>query len=507
MLRHILTPETFRKGVQRYLTAHSWNNTIPEDLFAALEEQRIEDNIDSHPVDHFFVAWTTQPGYPVIYVTRENDKFTVTQERFLLKDDEVTEQLKWFVPLTWTTESQAPVGFESTETKDWISPSDTSKELNIETNPGEWIIFNNQETGYYRVNYDPESWKLIIQGLHRDHNVIHPVNRAQLLDDALNLARAGKLEYSLALEVTHYLGLDQDYIPWAAALNAFSFLDRRLTSDDGHQYFKIFVLNLLRGVYDELGFEEKSGDTQVRLLHRVSVLTWACRLGLEDCVNRAVDIFKAYKGDAENNPIPANLRSLVFCTALENGGEEEWNLLWERYQESVITTEQVTILSALGCTRNQSLLAQYLEKSIDGTSGIRKQDASSVFSAVYSNPDGVATAFNFLKDKFLEIANFYGGMNAVSNSITGIAGRLTTEEQVDELEKFIADNREALGSAAESGTNAVEAAKADLSWTSTHKDGIITWLRNQVVPGGNGSGNIAINIIIITATFLVAVCT
>lgn len=69
------------------------------------------------------------------------------QERFLLKDDEVTEQLKWFVPLTWTTESQAPVGFESTETKDWISPSDTSKELNIETNPGEWIIFNNQETG------------------------------------------------------------------------------------------------------------------------------------------------------------------------------------------------------------------------------------------------------------------------------------------------------------------------------------------------------------------------
>jgi aminopeptidase N len=58
------------------------------------------------------------------------------------------------------------------------------------------------------------------------------------------------------------------------------------------------------------------------------------------------------------NRIPANLRSLVFCTALENGGEEEWNFLWERYQESVITTEQVTILSALGCTKNESLLTQ-----------------------------------------------------------------------------------------------------------------------------------------------------
>jgi hypothetical protein len=65
------------------------------------------------------------------------------------------------------------------------------------------------------------------------------VNRAQLLDDALNLARAGKLEYSLALQVTEYLQHDNDYIPWAAALNAFSFLNRRLTDDQGHEDFKV----------------------------------------------------------------------------------------------------------------------------------------------------------------------------------------------------------------------------------------------------------------------------
>jgi aminopeptidase N len=65
------------------------------------------------------------------------------------------------------------------------------------------------------------------------------VNRAQLLDDSLNLARAGKLEYPLALQVTLYLQHDHDYIPWAAALNAFSFLDRRLTNDQGHEDFKV----------------------------------------------------------------------------------------------------------------------------------------------------------------------------------------------------------------------------------------------------------------------------
>lgn len=65
------------------------------------------------------------------------------------------------------------------------------------------------------------------------------MNRAQLLDDALNLARAGKLEYPLALQVTQYLQHDDDYIPWAAALNAFSFLNRRLTNDQGHEDFKV----------------------------------------------------------------------------------------------------------------------------------------------------------------------------------------------------------------------------------------------------------------------------
>jgi hypothetical protein len=64
-----------------------------------------------------------------------------------LKESEESDQLKWFVPLTWTTESKAPAGFESTHPEDWILPNDTTKELNIETNPDEWIIFNNQETG------------------------------------------------------------------------------------------------------------------------------------------------------------------------------------------------------------------------------------------------------------------------------------------------------------------------------------------------------------------------
>jgi hypothetical protein len=63
-----------------------------------------------------------------------------------LKGNEAS-QLKWFVPLTWTRQSEAPAGFESTEPKEWLPPNDAKKELNIELSSDEWIIFNNQETG------------------------------------------------------------------------------------------------------------------------------------------------------------------------------------------------------------------------------------------------------------------------------------------------------------------------------------------------------------------------
>jgi aminopeptidase N len=63
----------------------SWNNTVPQELFDALEQQRIEDEINVPPVQDFFEPWTTQPGYPVINVATTNGTITVTQVIDLFK--------------------------------------------------------------------------------------------------------------------------------------------------------------------------------------------------------------------------------------------------------------------------------------------------------------------------------------------------------------------------------------------------------------------------------------
>lgn len=87
--------------------------------------------------------------------------------------------------------------------------------------------------GYYRVNYDDTLWSEIETALKsEDFGGIHVLNRAQIIDDVLNLARAGVVSYTRALDVASYLANENEYYPWYSALTAMTYLKRRIGNDD-----------------------------------------------------------------------------------------------------------------------------------------------------------------------------------------------------------------------------------------------------------------------------------
>ena len=88
------------------------------------------------------------------------------------------------------------------------------------------------------VNYDKENWRLIAEQLNRDHTKIHVINRAQLLDDAFNLAKSGMLDYETALSLTSYLSKETEYIPWSAALSGLSYVNKMLKRTPAYGDFK-----------------------------------------------------------------------------------------------------------------------------------------------------------------------------------------------------------------------------------------------------------------------------
>lgn len=98
--------------------------------------------------------------------------------------------------------------------------------------------------GYYRVNYDPINWDLISKYLLNPelYKNIAPSNRAQLIDDALNLARSGYIDYITAMNVTQYLAHEYDYVPWKAAINTLYFIDNLMMSEPEYYKFKVCYL-------------------------------------------------------------------------------------------------------------------------------------------------------------------------------------------------------------------------------------------------------------------------
>lgn len=96
----------------------------------------------------------------------------------------------------------------------------------------------------------------------KDFMKIHELNRAALIDDVLNLARAGYVDYFYALEATQYLTQETNYIPWKAALNAFSYLNRKLTGKSTYELFKVIIIFLFRDENKEIEFEKKKNGNK-----------------------------------------------------------------------------------------------------------------------------------------------------------------------------------------------------------------------------------------------------
>ena len=92
------------------------------------------------------------------------------------------------------------------------------------------------------------------------------------------------------------------------------------------------------------------------------------------------------------------MKSTIYCNAISNGDEEEWDFAWERYLNSNVATEKRSLLSGLSCTKHIWLLNRFLNRSLTEGSGIRKQDGRSVISRVAINNVGRDLAFDFIRN-------------------------------------------------------------------------------------------------------------
>ncbi len=220
------------------------------DLFEGIS-QSVNQNVPSPnriDIAAIMSSWTRQKGYPFVTITRNyfTGSISVRQDRYQSIVPAETDATLWWIPLTYASASFGD--FLNTTTQRWLSNTDRSITF-TQTNEwtvDDWVIFNKQETGYYRVLYDAENYRLITKEL-VDGNMtkIHLTSRSQLVDDAFNFAKTGQLNYSVVFELIRYFTNEREVVPWASAFRGLEFVHRMMAASTSYHHLQVSVPPLL----------------------------------------------------------------------------------------------------------------------------------------------------------------------------------------------------------------------------------------------------------------------
>ncbi|XP_025079132.1 aminopeptidase Ey-like [Pomacea canaliculata] len=485
MISHALGEQTFKKGLENFLRTHQYGNARHEDLWQALAQQAKTDN-KSLDVAAVMDTWTLQMNFPLVTVrVSGQNSITVTQERYL-SDPTATDTgkykspfgYKWDIPFTYTSSQELNFTLE-TKPVDWIKSSEASKVITARTgalpaNGTGWVLGNVAQIGFYRVNYDVSNWERLAQQLKTDATKIHRVNRAQLINDAWNLAGAGHVSQEIALKIVEYLDNEEDDVPWSAAMKQLVFVDAMLSSTEIYGGFKSFIASKTQRLFRKLGMNDTGGDVPTSFL-RSTIASFACGSDVSECVSQSLSLFADWKNDSSVNKISPEVRDTVYCTALRKGSVDDWDFLYERFQTEANVHEKNRLMNQLACSSQLWILSRLMDRAVL-KGEVRAQDAISVLSGVIQNPIGTSLAWQFVRNNWDVIFKRYNNVVfTLTNLVKALAGRFNTRTQLEEVQNFI-DTHPNLGTATRAFQAAVETTRNNIRWMDKNYDVVKSWL-------------------------------
>ncbi|NXG43321.1 AMPN Aminopeptidase, partial [Psilopogon haemacephalus] len=482
MLSDFLTEDIFKDGLQSYLHTFEYNNTIYKDLWTHLQEavNRHQQQLQlPDSISAIMEPWILQMGFPL--VTVDTLTGTVTQTHFLLDRSSTVDRpsafnYTWIVPISWMTN-------QNKAERLWLNGSSGTFDKFKVSGPN-WLLLNLNVSGYFRVNYNAENWEQLLNQLSSQRQLIPVINRAQIIDDAFNLARASYVDVTLALNTTRFLSQETEYMPWEAALNNLQYFQLMF---DRSEVFGVMTKYIQQQVLPLFNYYKTTTSNWTRIpenlmdqYNEINAISTACSYGITECQDLAIRYFQEWKQNVANNTIPPNLRSSIYCSIVATGGEEAWDFIWDRFQEASVVSEADKLRTALSCSPHPWILNRYLQYTLDPTK-IRKQDATATINSIASNVVGQPLAWDFIRGNWRMIFTQYGGGSfSFSRLILAVTQRFASEFELQQLEQFKADNQDiGFGSGTRALEQALERTRTNINWVKQNQQTVLQWFKQE----------------------------
>lgn len=377
------------------------------DLFESLDRAAKEDKTLSSElnVTDLFSSWSNQKGVPVLIVSRNyiRNSLEISQERYFNKYPHPEANLTSFwIPYNFDTAHNFAVN--NTSPDGWLPA--TIKSMRIKPTPNkkwarrDWILFNRQQTGYYRVLYDLLNYKLIARELNSGNlNKIHPYNRAQLLDDTNDFVKTGRLPAGTLFDLTQYLSREKEYGPWSVAEKYLTEIKRSLDEDsEAYKIYTSFVANLVTPLYNQYSINRNAPESHVEKLTQQIAIRLACSFGVEECVQEAKKSFDTSMfRSAFESP---NTRGLIYEFGMRDANSSVIDSVWNRFQSTTNRQERQEILESIGSIGDKLILQDNLYRTFDPYIAMSQEERTILFNSIVAKSKfGLAKAVELLNNQ------------------------------------------------------------------------------------------------------------
>uniref|UniRef100_A0A8B9H828 Aminopeptidase n=1 Tax=Astyanax mexicanus TaxID=7994 RepID=A0A8B9H828_ASTMX len=461
MLSEFLSEPVFARGLSAYLKQFAYGNTVYTDLWGKLQEVQV--NLPA-TISEIMNRWILQMGFPV--VTIDTRTGNITQNHFLSDADSKPSRsspynYEWFVPISWMKNGTVMDRY-------WLLEKNATHDP-LKTN-SEWVLANVNVSGFYRVNYDPQNWQRLLSQLSTDHSVIPVLSRAQIVDDAFNLAKANMINMSLALRTLSYLSEEREYLPWQSAIKHLNTFINRFRHTEVNTKMQVCLLQIIDNTHRLLFKFQNLG---------LNAISLACTAGVEDCLDLTKMWYRQWMKNPDKNPIKHSMRSTVYCNGIAAGGSEEWEFAWNLYKKSVDDAEAELLIYILSCTRKPELLNRYLNYMLDPNM-VQKKHVNYVIRHVANNVVGQPLAWDFIRANWSNIlkeqkhASFFTILYFTTKSFS-------TEVELKKLELFKEEiNKAGFGTEALVVDESITITKENMEWMQKNKGEVMQWLKEEL---------------------------
>ena len=412
-LENYLGPGRFRDGIRHYLAGHAYGNATTADLWQSLAATSGE------PVAAIASSYTEQAGVPLIRVAAScvdgKQHLHLQQERFTVHDPDAAPR-QWQIPI------YGPVGGE---TKRLLL---ADKEVDIDAGAcGTPIKLKPDGVGYYRVQYDHDSWRALIDRFAS----LSPGDKVNLIADATTLAGTARMTPDDFLDAIEAARPGDARAVWQAverALGRIEFLARGRIS---HDAVEAYARKLLHPAFTALGWDPMPNENADRMMLRADLI-WS--LGEWDDPDIRAEIarrFAAYRQDRAS--LAPDLQPAVLHLTGRNADRATWDALHEMARAATVTEDRVRFYYALASARDPALdrdtLAIALGDELPSNLDI------ALINWVASAGQRPELAWKFIKDNFAVLSERFGPTYKDSGPAT-VATNFTDKGHAAELAQF-----------------------------------------------------------------------